>query len=122
MKTILVVDDSPTMLKLLKSLLSVASYNSVTASDATQALDHLSKQPFDAMLTDLNMPGMNGIELVAEVRKLAAAKAMPILILSTEGEASRRDEAKKAGANGWLVKPVAGPDLVATLKRVLPGA
>jgi len=122
MKTILLVDDSPTMLMSLKSLLDVASFASVTAANAALALAALPGHKFDAMITDLNMPGMNGIELVREVRKSPKGRFMPILLLTTESQAEKRAEAKAAGATGWLVKPVAGPDLVATLKRLLPGS
>ncbi len=122
MKTILLVDDSPTILLSLKALLDVASFSCVTAKSAADALVELSRVKVDATITDLNMPGMNGIELVREIRKLPGGRFMPILLLTTESQAERRLEAKQAGATGWLVKPVAGPDLVSTLKRLLPGA
>ena len=122
MKTILLVDDSPTILLSLKALLDIASFACVTAKCAADALVELSRVKVDATITDLNMPGMNGIELVREIRKLPGGRFMPILLLTTESQAERRLEAKQAGATGWLVKPVAGPDLVSTLKRLLPGA
>jgi two-component system chemotaxis response regulator CheY len=71
-------------------------------------------------LTDINMPVMNGLDFIQQVRPIL--RFTPILILTTESDAAKRDQAKKLGATGWLVKPVAGSDLLATIKRILPGA
>ena len=73
----------------------------------------------DLLITDLNMPGLNGIEFIKKVRQLSSYKFMPILFLTTESQQSKRAEAKAAGASGWLVKPVTAEDLIATLGMVL---
>jgi two-component system chemotaxis response regulator CheY len=122
-KQIFVVDDSATMLMSVKSTLEMNGFAVETASDGMQALTKLKAgaKP-DLIITDVNMPNMGGIELIRNVRALPALRFTPILTLTTESEASKRDEAKKLGATGWLVKPVGGNDLVKVLKQLLPGA
>jgi two-component system, chemotaxis family, chemotaxis protein CheY len=121
MKTILVVDDSATMVMSLKSSLEIAGFNVDTALDGQLAMDKIKAgvKP-DLIITDINMPRMDGLELIASVRKLL--RFVPILALTTESQQAKRDEARKLGASGWLVKPVGGADLVKIIKQVLPGA
>jgi two-component system chemotaxis response regulator CheY len=121
MKTILVVDDSSTMVMSLKGSLEISGFKVETASDGQMALDKLKAglKP-DLMITDINMPRMDGLELIGHTRKLL--RFTPILALTTESQQGKRDEAKKLGATGWLVKPVGGADLVKVIKQVLPGA
>jgi len=121
--TILVVDDSATMVMSLKATLSMNGYEVETASNGQAALDKLKSgiKP-NLILTDINMPVMGGLEFIANARALPAFKFVPILTLTTESEASKRDEGKRQGATGWLVKPVSGDDLIKVIKRVLPGA
>lgn len=121
MKCIFLVDDSMTMLMSLKNSLEIAGFKVETASDGVQAFDKL-KTGFkpDLMITDINMPKMDGIELIRNARKVL--RFTPILALTTESQQAKRDEAKKLGASGWLVKPVAGAELVKVIKQVLPGA
>jgi two-component system chemotaxis response regulator CheY len=76
----------------------------------------------DLIITDINMPNMGGLELIRQVKTLPGYRFIPILTLTTESDASKRDEGKKLGATGWLVKPVSGPDLVRVVKQVVPGA
>lgn len=122
MKTIFLADDSATMLMSLSEILQKAGFNVVTAVDGWDALNQFKAgtKP-DLLITDLNMPGLNGIELIRETRKLPIFRFMPILMLTTESQQAKRQEAKAAGATGWLVKPVAGKDLLAIIKQVLPG-
>jgi two-component system chemotaxis response regulator CheY len=122
-QTVLVVDDSPTMVLSLKTSLRMHHYQVETAGNGKEALDKLraGTKP-DLIITDINMPVMGGMELIREVRALPAMRFVPVLILTTEGDTSKRDEGKRLGATGWLVKPVAGDDLVRVLKKVLPGA
>ena len=122
-KTILVVDDSVTMVMSLKTTLSLGGFQVETANNGQQALDKLKGgvKP-DLILTDINMPIMGGMELIGKVRALPGFRFIPILTLTTESEASKRDEGKRLGATGWLVKPIAGDDLVKVIKKVLPGA
>jgi two-component system chemotaxis response regulator CheY len=121
--TILVVDDSVTMVMSLKTTLTMNGFLVETANNGQAALDKLKAgvRP-NLILTDINMPLMGGLELIGKLRALPAFRFTPILTLTTETEAAKRDEGKRAGATGWLVKPVAGPDLVRVIKQVLPGA
>jgi two-component system, chemotaxis family, chemotaxis protein CheY len=120
MKTILLVDDSTTILLSMSAILSKAGYGVEKASSADEGLTKFKGglKP-DLLITDLNMPGMNGIEFIKEVRKLPNQRFMPILFLTTESQQSKRDEAKAAGASGWLVKPVDAEQLVNTIKLVV---
>jgi two-component system chemotaxis response regulator CheY len=120
-KTILVVDDSSTMVMSLKSSLEIAGFKVDTAADGQLAMDKIKggAKP-DLIITDINMPRMDGLELIAAVRKVM--RFTPILALTTESQQAKRDEARKLGASGWLVKPVGGADLVKVIKQVLPGA
>ena len=122
-KTILIVDDSLTMILSVKSTLEMNGFAVETANDGVQALTKLKNgcKP-DLIITDVNMPNMDGIELIRNVRLLPGFRFMPILTLTTESQASKREEAKKLGATGWLVKPVAGADLIKVVKQVVPGS
>jgi two-component system chemotaxis response regulator CheY len=120
MKKIFLVDDSATVLLSMGAILSKAGYEVEKAANANEGLAKLKAglKP-DLLVTDLNMPGMNGIEFIKEVRKLPNLRFMPILFLTTESQQSKRDEAKAAGASGWLVKPVNAEQLLATIKLVI---
>ena len=122
-KTILIVDDSLTMTMSVKSSLEMNGFVVQTAADGVQALTKLKGglKP-DLIITDINMPNMGGLELIRQVKILPGYRFIPILTLTTESDASKRDEGKKLGATGWLVKPVSGPDLVRVVKQVVPGA
>jgi two-component system chemotaxis response regulator CheY len=120
MKTIMLVDDSATILLSISNILSKAGY---AVEKANCAADGLTKfkggVKVDLLITDLNMPGMNGIEFIREVRTLPSYKFMPILFLTTESQQSKRLEAKAAGASGWLVKPATADELLNTIKLVI---
>ncbi|MBN2232890.1 MAG: response regulator [Deltaproteobacteria bacterium] len=120
-KTIFVVDDSAVMLASVKQNLELAGFRVETAGDGQEAFSKLQGgfKP-DLIITDINMPKMNGIELIRNTRSLL--RFTPILALTTESQTTKRDEAKKLGATGWLVKPVGGNDLIKVVKQVLPGA
>ena len=122
-KTIFLVDDSVTMLMSVKATLEMNGFKVETAGDGVQALAKLKAgvKP-DLIITDINMPNMGGLELIQNVKTLPGFRFTPILTLTTESQAAKRDEGKKLGATGWLVKPVAGPDLVKVIKQVLPGS
>lgn len=122
-QTVLVVDDSPTMVLSLKTSLEMHRYQVETAANGKEAIDKLKAgaKP-DLIMTDINMPEMGGMDLIRAVRAMSSFRFVPILILTTEGDAAKRDEGKRLGATGWLVKPVGGDDLVRVLKKVLPGA
>ena len=122
-KTIFLVDDSVTMLMSVKATLEMNGFKVETAGDGVQALNKLKGgvKP-DLIITDINMPNMNGLELIKKIRTLPGFRFTPILTLTTESQAAKRDEGKAAGATGWLVKPVGGADLLKIIKQVLPGA
>jgi two-component system chemotaxis response regulator CheY len=116
----MLVDDSTTILLSISSILSKAGYSVEKAPNAEDALKKFNNgTKIDLLITDLNMPGMNGIELIKEVRKLPACKFMPILFLTTESQQARKAEAKAAGASGWIVKPATADELLNTIKLVL---
>lgn len=116
----MLVDDSATILLSVSSILGKAGYTVEKAANAELALNKFnSGVKADLLITDLNMPGMNGIELIREVRKLPAYKFMPILFLTTESQQARKQEAKAAGASGWIVKPATADELLNTIKLVI---
>src|SRR3990167_8675381 len=116
-KTILIVDDSATMLMSVKANLEMNGFKVVSAEDGVKAMHKLKEgvKP-DLIITDINMPNMNGIELIKNARALLGLRFTPILALTTESQQAKRDEAKKIGATGWLVKPVSGTDLIKVIK------
>jgi two-component system chemotaxis response regulator CheY len=122
-KNILIVDDSATMLMSIRTTLEMGGYKVESAADGSLALEKLkSGTKFDLIITDINMPNMGGMDLIKNARALPACRFTPILTLTTESQAAKRDEAKKLGATGWLVKPISGNDLLKVVKQVVPGA
>lgn len=119
-KTIFCVDNSSALLLRLSAILGKAGYDVEKAANGEEALNKLkgNVKP-DLIITDLNMPGMNGIELIKQVRTLPAFKFVPILFLTAESPQEKRAEAKAAGASGWLVKPVNGDELINTIKLIV---
>ena len=122
MKKILLVDDSATMLMSMTGVLTRLGYEVEAQESGAEALKAIDKFKPDLMITDLNMPGMNGIELIKEVKTSPAMRFKPVLMLTTESQQEKRAEAKAAGAVGWLVKPVSPERLAGVIKQVLPGA
>jgi two-component system chemotaxis response regulator CheY len=122
-KTIMIVDDSATMLMSVRNNLEIAGFNVESATDGVKALAKLKAgvKP-DLLITDINMPNMGGMELIKNVRALPGFRFTPILTLTTESQPEQRQEGKKLGATGWLVKPVGGVELLKIIKQVLPGA
>lgn len=117
---ILLVDDSPTVLNLLGLVMRQQGYEVVAAKDGLEALRKLQEQPVDLVITDVNMPHMDGFTLIATLRAHQAWRGLPIIVLSTES--SRRDTqvALNHGANLYLSKPVSPTDLVAHVRSLLP--
>jgi len=122
-KMVLVVDDSVTMVLSVKTTLTMNGFEVETAGNGQAALDKLNAgiRP-SLVLTDVNMPVMGGMELIGKIRAIPALKFVPILTLTTESDSAKRDQGKRAGATGWLVKPISGDDLIRVIKKVLPGA
>lgn len=119
MANILAVDDSASMRQMVSFTLKGAGYQVQEASDGVEALQHAKGQKFDLVLSDVNMPNMNGIELVKELRQLADYKFVPVLMLTTESAGDIKMQGKQAGATGWIVKPFNPDQLLSTIKRVL---
>ncbi|MCQ4162588.1 response regulator [Roseomonas sp. GC11] len=122
MKTALLVDDSPTMLMTMAGILERMGFAVTTAATGEEGLSCMQKGSFAIVITDYHMPGINGVEMISAARKLPAARFTPMLLLTTESEQRKRDEARAAGATGWLVKPVAPDKLQQVIRQVLPGA
>lgn len=120
MSTIMLVDDSATILLSISNILTKAGYAVEKAANAAEGLARFASGiKVDLLITDLNMPGMNGIDFIKQVRALPSYKFMPILFLTTESQQSKRLEAKAAGASGWLVKPATADELLGTIKLVI---
>lgn len=119
MAKILAVDDSASMRQMVSFTLKGAGHDVVEASDGTEALEIAKKSEMDLVLSDVNMPKMNGIELVKNLRQLPSYKFIPILMLTTESAGDKKMEGKSAGATGWIVKPFNPDQLLSTIKKVL---
>ena len=99
--------------------LGKAGYEVVEAVDGKDGLAKAGSGNFDLIITDLNMPNMDGIQMIAAVRKLSANAFIPILMLTTESQAERKDAGRKAGATGWIVKPFDAEKLLATIQKLV---
>lgn len=115
---VLAVDDSRTMRDLLGQALGAAGFEPALAEDGVDALERLEAAAPDVIVTDINMPRMDGFGLIEAVRALANHRATPILVLSTEGAAALKARARAAGATGWIVKPFDEAKLVSAIRRV----
>lgn len=118
-KVIMTVDDSTSIRQMLNFTLSQAGYDVVEAADGQEAADKLAGLHIDMLLTDLNMPNKDGLELIGWVRSMPKFKFIPIIMLTTESEAEMKQKGKAAGATGWIVKPFKPEQLLAVVKKVL---
>lgn len=118
-KTIMTVDDSASVRQMVSFTLSDAGYQVVEAVDGRDALTKLGSAPVNMIITDLNMPNMDGIELIRSVRTGTSCRFVPIIMLTTESQAEKKQEGKTAGATGWIVKPFKPEQLLAVVKKVL---
>jgi two-component system chemotaxis response regulator CheY len=118
-KSILAVDDSASMRQMVRYTLEGAGYEVIQAADGVEALDLAKGRGVDLVLTDVNMPRMDGITLVKELRGLDSYKFTPMLVLTTEAGPETKMRGKQAGATGWIVKPFNPDQLLATIARVL---
>ena len=116
---ILVVDDSASMRQMVAFALTSAGYSVDEAEDGQVALGRAQGQKFNAVVTDVNMPNMDGISLIRALRGIPDYKFTPMLMLTTESAADKKAEGKAAGATGWLVKPFNPEQLIATVQKVL---
>lgn len=115
----LLVDDSSTMRKIVGLALKSGEYLFEEAESAEIALEKISKEKYDFFLIDVNMPGMNGIELTKKIRGMSNYQKTPIIILTTEKEESFISLGKSAGANDWIVKPFQKEALLEQIKKYL---
>jgi two-component system chemotaxis response regulator CheY len=117
-KRILTVDDSKTMRDMVSFTLRKAGFDVAEAEDGKAALTVLGGSKFDLIITDLNMPNMDGVSLIRALRSDPKYRAVPILMLTTEGDPSKKAEGRAAGATGWIVKPFDPGKLIDVVKRV----
>jgi len=124
-RVILVVDDSPTMRGMVSHALNEAGFETKEAENGKDALIKLTMMEEggtkpDVIVTDINMPEMDGIELVREIRKLSAFKHVPVLVLTTDNTDEKKEVGRAAGATGWLVKPFDSELILKVIRKVLP--
>jgi len=116
-KTVLVVDDSASMRQLVGFALKSAGYEVVAAVHGKDALDKVNGTKVEMVITDLNMPEMDGIELIKQLRTKPATKFTPIVMLTTESQETKKQEGQHAGASGWIVKPFTPEKLLEIVKK-----
>ena len=118
-KRIMTVDDSASIRQMVSFTLKEAGYGAVEAVDGKDALAKLNGTPVHMIITDLNMPNLDGIGLIKGVRANPSYKFIPIVMLTTESQDSKKQEGKQAGATGWIVKPFKPEQLLAVIKKVI---
>jgi two-component system chemotaxis response regulator CheY len=119
MRQILTVDDSASIRQMVSFTLTKAGYEITEAVDGRNGLEKAGGKTFDLVITDLNMPNMDGIEMITAIRKLPGYKFTPILMLTTESQAEKKDAGRKAGATGWIVKPFNADQLIAVVQKLV---
>ena len=117
-KTVLTIDDSRTMRDMLKMALVDAGYHVIQAVDGVDGLETLSAEGADVVITDINMPRLDGFGVIEGVRADPNHRATPVLVLTTESDAAKKQRARDAGATGWIVKPFDPVKLVEAVRRV----
>lgn len=118
-KVIMTVDDSASVRQMVSFTLRDAGYEVVEAVDGRDALNKRSLRPMNMVITDLNMPNLDGIGLIRELRGDPSCRFIPIVMLTTESQAEKKMEGKAAGATGWIVKPFKPEQLLAVVRKVL---
>ena len=118
MARILAVDDSAVIREMVDTILSAEGHEVVTAEDGVDALDKARNEVFEIVLSDVNMPKMNGIRLVTHLRKLPGYEFVPIVMVTTENSEQRKNKAKTYGATGWLVKPFTPERLIGAVSKL----
>jgi two-component system, chemotaxis family, chemotaxis protein CheY len=119
MATVLTVDDSPSIRQMIKVVLAPAGHTVVEAGDGTEGLARATAEAVNLVITDLNMPGMNGIEMIKQLRQVPSCTGVPILFLSTESDEAMKQQARSAGATGWITKPFKPEQLLAVVSKLL---
>ncbi|BBR38410.1 response regulator [Aeromonas veronii] len=118
-KTILIVDDSATIRQVVGMTLKGAGYEVMEASDGKDALKKLDGKKINLIISDVNMPNMDGITFVKEAKKLASYKFTPIIMLTTESQDSKKQEGQVAGAKAWVVKPFQPEQMLAAVAKLI---
>ncbi len=118
-KIIMTADDSASVRQMVGFTLRQHGYDVVEAVDGKDALNKLGSAKVDMLITDLNMPNLDGIGLIKAARALASCRFIPIVMLTTESQDSKKQEGKAAGATGWIVKPFQPDQLIAVVRKVL---
>lgn len=118
-KTILIVDDSDSLRQVVNIALSGAGYTVIEARDGRDALSKLNGNKIHLIISDVNMPNMNGIEFVKQAKQLPAYKFTPVVMLTTENQQSMMEEGKKAGAKAWMVKPFKPAQMLQAVEKLL---
>lgn len=116
-KTVLIVDDSTSMRQLVSFTLKDAGYNVIEASDGRDALNKINGSKISLVITDLNMPGMDGISFIKALRNQPNFRFTPIIMLTTESQEAKKAEGRRAGASGWIVKPFTPEQLIEIVKK-----
>ncbi len=119
MKRVLTVDDSASVRQMVSFTLRGAGYEISEAVDGKDGLSKAGATKFDLIVTDLNMPNMDGIEMITAIRKLTGYTFTPILMLTTESQLEKKDAGRKAGATGWIVKPFNADQLIAVVQKLV---
>lgn len=119
-KRIISVDDSATMRRMVAFSLKSAGYEVIEACDGVEALKLLQTRPVDLVISDINMPNLDGIGFTRQLRSQPAFSRTPILLLTTESDPLKKSEGRSAGATGWIVKPFSPEQLLAVVAKVLP--
>jgi two-component system chemotaxis response regulator CheY len=115
---ILIVDDSPSIRRMMVESLTAAGYDVTACASGAEAVDVAAKQPVKVVISDLNMPDVDGLALTRQLRQVRNTAKCPILILTTESSPARKAEAKQAGANGWILKPFQEETVVRAINSV----
>jgi two-component system, chemotaxis family, chemotaxis protein CheY len=118
-KTVMVVDDSDSMRNVIATTLKSAGYDILEGSDGKDALAKLTGQKVHLIVSDVNMPNMDGFEFVTEVKKLPAYRFTPVIMLTTEMAESKKEKGKEAGAKAWMVKPFKPEQLLAAVAKLI---
>ena len=118
-KTILIADDSSSILIMVQQTLTQAGYQVLQAKDGQEALERFKASPTQMVITDLNMPRMSGIELIKELRAHPQGKFIPLVLLTTESDETKKQQGRAAGATAWIHKPFNPTDLLGVVKKVL---
>lgn len=118
-KTVLTVDDSPSIRRMIAMTLTEAGYAVIEACDGKDGLAKATSNPIDAIITDQNMPELDGLGFIRALRQHPMGRGVPVIVLSTDSQEDLKAQAREAGALGWMVKPFTQDKLLAVIKKVL---